>query len=101
MPERLDAFRSGDLRGVRAVAKIPLSPKWCRALEMLAIAGEGGDAEAALIARGFSADMLTSLVRVGFATPVLTSGQLTPWLRITDKGRQVLDGASKALTREA
>jgi len=75
--------------------KVPLSPKWHRALEMLATAGERGNAEALLIARGFSAEMLKSLVRVGLATPSMdlvprTSGQRAPWMRITDAGRQVL-----------
>ena len=75
--------------------KVPLSPKWHRALEMLATAGERGNAEAMLISRGFSAEMLKSLVRVGLATPSMdlvprTSGQRAPWMRITDAGRQVL-----------
>jgi hypothetical protein len=75
--------------------KVPLSPKWHRALEMLATAGERGNAEAMLISRGFSAEMLKSLVRIGLATPSMdlvprTSGQRAPWMRITDAGRQVL-----------
>ena len=77
-----------------AMNKVPLSPQWRRALEMLAAAGDSGSAEAALIARGFSADMLTSLVRVGLATPttglIPRGGQSAPWLRITDAGRRVL-----------
>ena len=77
-----------------AMNKIPLSPKWHRALEILATAGERGSAEAALIVSGFSAEMLKSLVRVGLATPsmdlVRISGQRAPWMRITDAGRQVL-----------
>jgi hypothetical protein len=49
--------------------KVPLSPQWRRALEMLAAAGESGSAEATLMARGFPAEMLKSLVCVGLATP--------------------------------
>src|SRR5215471_13032202 len=44
---------------------IPLSPEWRRALGMLASAGM---TEAAMLARGFTAEMLPSLVHSGFAT---------------------------------
>jgi hypothetical protein len=75
--------------------KIPLSPEWRGALEMLAEAGENGIAEAVLIARGFSAEMLKSLVRVGLATPTMdpvrAGGQPAAWTRITDAGRRMLD----------
>jgi hypothetical protein len=76
--------------------KVPLSPKWRGALEMLATIGESGIAEATLIARGFSAEMLKSLVRVGLAT--LTTDLLrisrppAPWVRITSAGRRAIEG---------
>lgn len=70
--------------------RIPLSPKWRRALEMLAEAEQGGIAEADLMACDFSAEMLQSLVRVGFATPTTDLVGKRAWLRITDTGRWAL-----------
>jgi hypothetical protein len=79
----------------KLVNKVPLSREWRGALEMLAEAGENGIAEAVLIARGFSAEMLKSLVRVGLATPTMDAvragGQPAAWTRITDAGRRMLD----------
>jgi hypothetical protein len=68
--------------------KVPLSPEWHRALEILVAAGESGSAEAVLRARGFSAEMLKSLACVGLTTTI--GGQSAPRMRITDTGRQVL-----------
>lgn len=68
--------------------KIPLSPEWRRALRMLSDAGEIGSTEAVLIAHGFSPEMLTSLVRTGFA--VVTMAER---IRITDVGTRVLQAS--------
>jgi hypothetical protein len=73
--------------GKLTMHKIPLSPEWRRVLEVLA-GRERGSAEAVLRARGFSAEMLQSLARVGLATPA--GGQLAPMMRITELGRQML-----------
>jgi len=85
--------------------KIPLSPQWRRALETLAIAGESGSAETALMARGFSAEMLKSLVRVGFAAPIThrvrIAGPPAPSIRITDAGRRAIEGSRLMLTGAA
>jgi hypothetical protein len=74
--------------------KVPLSPDWRCALETLADAGEKGSAETALIALGFSAEVLKSLVRVGLARPTThlarMEGKPAPWMRITDAGRRML-----------
>jgi hypothetical protein len=78
------------------IGKIPLSPEWRRALEMLADAGQSGSAEAALIERGFSPEMLASLVRTGLAivtTDTVRIGGRTikaPHVRITNAGRFTL-----------
>jgi hypothetical protein len=81
---------------------VPLSPKWRHALEMLANAGERGSAEAALIAHGFSAEMLKSLACVGLATPVTDrariGGQSAPRMQITNAGRQALAVEGSRLT---
>jgi hypothetical protein len=68
--------------------KVPLSPEWRRALEALAAVGEHGTAEAVLIARGFSAEMLKSLVCIGLVKPI--DAQSASWMRITETGRQML-----------
>jgi hypothetical protein len=73
--------------------KVPLSPKWHRALELLAKVGENGFAEAVLIARGFPAEMLKSLVRTGLATDLSRiSGQAAPFVRITSAGLRAIEG---------
>jgi hypothetical protein len=71
---------------------VPLSPEWRRALELLATAGECGSAEATLIARGFSAEMLKSLLRIGLAMPITDQIQIgrQSWMRITDLGRRMI-----------
>jgi hypothetical protein len=80
------------------IDKIPLSPEWRRALEVLAVAGQSGSAEAALIERGFSAEMLAALARTGLATATTDTVRIggrtikVPWMRITDAGRFALSG---------
>jgi len=83
--------------------EMPLSPQWRRALEILA--GRVGATDAELMTQGFSAEMVESLVRVGFAE---TTGTGRPGnrsigtLRITERGRVALavaapvNGASAA-----
>jgi len=69
--------------------KMPLSPEWRRALEMLSNAGDSGSTEAVLIEHGFTSEMLTSLVRIGFAMITRTTNQASR-IRITDVGRRAL-----------
>jgi hypothetical protein len=75
--------------------QVPVSPKWRDALEMLADAGESGSAESELMALGFSAEMLKSLVRIGLATPTMRRVRIeenpAPRMRITDAGRRMLN----------
>jgi hypothetical protein len=73
-----------------AMERIPLSPKWRHALELLADAGEGGIAERDLLACEFSAEMLHSLVQIGLAAPTRDVVGRPAWLRITDTGRWAL-----------
>ena len=81
-----------------AINKIPLSPEWRRALEELANASvRDGATEAVLLARGFTAEMVASLVLSGLAeTSVETlkvggRGVEVVRIRITDAGRFVLN----------
>jgi hypothetical protein len=83
-----------------AINKIPLSPEWRRALEELANASErGGATEAVMLARGFAAEMVASLVLSGLAeTSVETlkvggRGVEVVRMRITDAGRFVLNNS--------
>ena len=78
------------------MARIPLSPQWRRALEMLADAEDRGVSSAALLASGFSAETLDSLVQVGLAIPTGAIDELPASLRITDAGRRVFDLCSSA-----
>jgi len=59
-------------------------------------AGWTGATEAELIAEGFSAEMVESLVRVGFAetTAVRSGKQSIGILRITERGRVALAASS-------
>lgn len=70
--------------------RIPLSPRWRRALEMLAGAGECGLPGAALMASGFPTEMLESLVRVGLAVPTPALDGEPASLRITEVGKHTL-----------
>jgi hypothetical protein len=80
------------------IDKIPLSPEWRRALEVLAAAGQSGGAEAALLEHGFSAEMLAGLARTGLATATTDTVRVggrtikVPWMRITNAGRFALNG---------
>jgi hypothetical protein len=58
---------------------------------MLADAEDRGVASAALLASGFSAETLDSLVQVGLAMPTGAIDELPASLRITDAGRHVFD----------
>ena len=78
---------------VAVMDKIPLSPEWRRALRMLSDAGEIGSTEAVLIAHGFSPEMLTSLVRTGFA--IMTTAER---IRITDVGARALQASRPKLS---
>ncbi len=72
------------------MARIPLSPQWRRALEMLDDAGETGVPVATLLESGFSTDMLRSLVLVGLAARTTRErGRMAP-LHITNAGRVAL-----------
>ena len=79
-----------------AMEKIPLSAEWRRVLQILADAGPGGSAEAALIEQGFSPDTLVSVARAGLATATINEVQIggrkikAPWMRITNAGRFIL-----------
>jgi hypothetical protein len=63
---------------------------------MLSDAGRSGNAKAVLMANGFSAEMLASLVGTGLATATIYSVRLgsrtikVPWMRITDAGQWAL-----------
>jgi hypothetical protein len=80
-----------------AINKIPPSPEWRRALEILDHAGQNGSAEAVLIANGFSDEMLVSIARAGLATATtdkIKAGSRTieiAWMRITNAGRFALN----------
>ena len=81
-----------------AINKIPLSPEWRRALEELANASErGGATEAVLLARGFTAEMVASLVLSGLAEASVETlkvggrGVEVVRMRITDAGRFALN----------
>jgi hypothetical protein len=80
--------------GNLAMNKVPHSPEWRRALETPATVGESGCAEATLIARGFLAEMLKSLVCLGLATPM--GGQPAPRMRITEAGQRMLAAGQQA-----
>jgi len=64
---------------------------------MLADAAHNGCAEAVLIERGFSTEMLASLVSTGLAAATMDTvwvgGQMTQvgWMRITNAGRYALN----------
>jgi hypothetical protein len=80
-----------------AMDKIPLSAEWRRALEMLVDAGERrGMTEGVLRARGFTPEMVESLVACGLATArasTLKVGDRTikvVRLKITNAGQYVL-----------
>jgi hypothetical protein len=76
---------------------MPLSPQWRRALEMLADAGLSGVTDAELVAQGFSAEMMASLVLSGRTVAMVEAegGGDRPIkivrMRITDAGRKELD----------
>jgi len=78
---------------------MPLSPRWRRALEILTVRWVGAS-DAELIAEGFSAEMVESLVRVGFAettqAAVRSGEQSIGILRITERGRIALAAAAPA-----
>jgi len=77
--------------------KIPLSAEWRRALEMLVNAGERrGMTEGVLRARGFTPEMVESLVACGLATARASTLEIgdrrikVVRLSITHAGRYVL-----------
>jgi hypothetical protein len=76
---------------------MPLSPQWRRALEILADAGLSGATDAELMAQGFSAEMMASLVLSGRTVVTVEAengGDRTikiVRMRITDAGRKELD----------
>ena len=81
-----------------AINKIPLSPEWRRALEELANASErGGATEAVLLARGFTAEMVASLVLSGLAETSVETLKVggrkieVVRVRITDAGQFALN----------
>jgi hypothetical protein len=81
-----------------AINKIPLSPEWRRALEELANASvRGGTTEAVMLARGFTAEMVASLVLSGLAETSVETLKVgdrkieVVRVRITDAGRFVLN----------
>jgi hypothetical protein len=75
---------------------MPLSADQCRALAMLATAGQDGVAQAVLSAHGFDATMIADLVNRGLATltmeKIRANGKLiaVAMVRITKTGRRVL-----------
>ena len=74
----------------------PLSPQWRRALEMLADAGDRGVPSAALLASGFSAETLDSLMQVGLAMPAGAIDEQLASLRITAAGTWIFGPHSSA-----
>jgi hypothetical protein len=79
------------------IDKIPLSPEWRRALELLAKQGErGGITENVLLAHGFTAEMVASLALSGLAIAnaetIRVEGRKieVTRMRITDAGRYML-----------
>ncbi len=78
--------------------KSRLSREQCRALEILADAGQNGATEAIMLARGFWREMLAELVLAGFAMAVsetIRTGGPTIKVeryRITATGRRALEG---------
>ena len=81
-----------------AINKIPLSPEWRRALDVLANASErGGTTEAVMLARGFTAEMVASLVRSGLGETSVETLKVggrrieIVRMRITDAGRFALN----------
>jgi len=77
--------------------KIPLSPAWHRALELLANQGErDGITENVMLAYGFTAEMVASLALSGLATRNAETikagaGKIEVMrMRITDAGRHML-----------
>jgi hypothetical protein len=64
---------------------MPLSPQWRRPLEILAAAGLSGATYAELMAHGFSAEMMASLVLSGSAVTIVR-------MRITNAGRRAIEG---------
>jgi hypothetical protein len=78
-----------------------LSPQWRRALEMLANAGLSGVTDVELMSRGFSAEMMESLVlsgRVASAFEVQKAGGhpiKVVIMRITDVGRREIKGSNQ------
>jgi hypothetical protein len=79
-----------------AIEKIPLSAEWRRVLKILADAGPGGSAEAALIEQGVLAETLVSIARAGFASSTIEEVWIggrkmkSRWIRITNAGRFTL-----------
>jgi hypothetical protein len=85
-----------------AMDKIPLSPEWHRALELLTNQGErGGITENVMFAHGFTAEMVASLALSGLATrnaETIRAGggkiEVTR-VRITDAGRYMVSSGDR------
>jgi hypothetical protein len=74
---------------------MPLSPRWRRALEIVADAGAGGITNTELVARGFSAEMIAGLALSGHVATadVETAGDppiKVVRMRITAAGRKAI-----------
>jgi len=100
---RLAGSQVADQNQSVAMEKIPISAEWRRALEMLVNAGERrGMTEAVLCARGFTPEMVRSLVLCGLATAspqTLKIGNRSikaVRLRITNAGRYLLMSQDRA-----
>lgn len=76
--------------GYTTMARITLSPQWRRALEMLDDTGETGVPFAALLASGFSTEMLRSLEMIGLATRFAPQHAPMAPMHITHAGRLAL-----------
>jgi hypothetical protein len=69
-----------------------------RALDLLAELGLAGSTESALLARGFTVELIAGLVRAGFPTvvteTVMIGGRPTEiaYVRITETGCRALEG---------
>ena len=79
------------------VSKVPLSPQWRRALELLADAAErGGTTKSVLLARGLTVEMVDSIALCGLAATsaetIKAGGRSIDVVRvrITDAGRYQL-----------
>jgi hypothetical protein len=85
---------------------MPLSPQWRRALGILTDTGLSGATNAELVAQGFSAEMIASLVLSGHTVATVDGEKAGDHpikimrMKITDAGRRAIEGSAHETSKK-